>query len=103
LTCGGQIHFKESLQGAIQLSDNPKTLQDILKILRGMMRIMTKTNMQCSFLLDRLIQKGLFTSDEITRLLEEVEEQMKSAAVDPETAETERLLDLLRKFEGPPQ
>ena len=85
------------------MSDDSKTIKDILSILSGMMRIMTKTNMECSFLLDRLMQKGLFTADEITQLLGAVEEKMKSPEADSEKALENRLLALLRKFEGPVQ
>jgi polyhydroxyalkanoate synthesis regulator phasin len=96
-------HFKESLQGAIQLADNQKPLEDIVQILHGILLMMAKVNTECSFLIDHLMQKGLFTADEIKQLLEAVAEKMKPDEVDSKKAETERLLDLLRKFEGPPQ
>jgi hypothetical protein len=85
------------------LTDDRNTLQEILKIFSGMVVVIARTNMECSFLLDRLMNKGLLSADEISQITEAVAEKMKLTQPDSEKALQDRLLDLLRKFEGPVQ
>jgi hypothetical protein len=75
-------------------------LKDMVKFNQGLLRFIAKMSIEHSLLLACLAKKGYLTTDELKQLYREVEERMKPMLED---ADAERLLDLLRKFEGPPQ
>ena len=85
------------------MNNYDKILQDMLSVQRTMVRMIAKTSAELSFVLAYLVAKGYFSADELKQLDLAVAEKMKPTASELERADSERLLDFLRKFEGPVQ
>lgn len=80
-----------------------QALREMSAVQRGMLRFIAKTQIELSFLIADLVTKGHLTADEVKQLDRAVEEKMEQTASALEDADSKRLLDLLRKFEGPVQ
>jgi hypothetical protein len=82
---------------------NNKVLQEMLSVQRGMLRLVAKMNVEHAFLVAYLLAKDYLTNEELKQMDLAVAEKMEPTASALEDADAERLLDFLRKFEGPVQ
>lgn len=85
------------------MSDDLPVLQDILSILRGILIVMSRIDIERKVLLARLQEKGVFNPDELKQMEQAVAERMAPTVAALEKAHAEGLLTLLRKFQGPAQ
>ena len=78
--------------------------KETASILREMLAMLIKTNGECEFMLECLMRNGMINPVELDRLVEDLQRKMKPLLTEgAKPSETDRLLNLLRAFEGPIQ
>jgi hypothetical protein len=84
------------------VTEEQKTLTEIVTAMREMLVLLVKTHTECSFLVNLLIKRDMITGTEAQDLLNEVEEKTKHLIQSRKSGQ-DSLLDMLQAFEGPVQ
>ena len=84
------------------MTEEQKTLTEIVTAMREMLVLLVKTHTECSFLVNLMIKRDMITGTEAQELLNEVEEKTKHL-LQSKKSDQDSLLDMLKSFEGPVQ